>query len=104
MLFISHARLAQIGGPPKIGPLPIAPELVVEIVSDSETQRILGDNIADYAAIGVDECWVVRPETQTVQLLQPGQSGSQVVEVFDQTATSSVFPGLSVSVADVFRD
>ncbi len=103
-LFISHTRLALGGGIPQVGPLPIAPELVIEIISDSETQRILEDKIADYAAIGVDECWVIRPETQTIEFLQPGQSGSHVIEVFDQTAPSRVFLNLSVAVADVFRD
>ena len=48
LLFVSHARLAQGGGIPVKGLLGAAPELVVEIVSDSETQRILGDKIADY--------------------------------------------------------
>ena len=42
VLLISWARLAQGGGVPKVGPLPVARELVVEILSDSETQSILG--------------------------------------------------------------
>ena len=33
VLLISWARLAQGGDIPKVGPLPIAPELVVEIIS-----------------------------------------------------------------------
>ena len=36
-LFVSHARLAQGGGIPEIGPLEVAPELVVEIISTRDS-------------------------------------------------------------------
>ena len=106
LLLISHARLMAGGGPPKIGPLEIAPELVVEIISDSETQRILGDKIADYISIGVDECWVVRPEERTVEVLRLMPNGPQSVGVFGEMGTfvSVVFPALSVAALDIFAD
>jgi len=106
LLLISHARLMAGGGPPKIGPLEIAPELVVEIISDSETQRILGDKIADYISIGVDECWVVRPEERTVEVLRLMPNGPQSVGVFGEMETfvSVVFPALSVAALDIFAD
>ncbi len=105
VLFVSHTRMAQGGGVPKLGPLAVAPEIVVEVISNSETQRILGGKVADYASIGVEECWVVRPETRTVELLQPGRSGDLVVATFDETLTltSLAFPDLVVAVADVFQ-
>ncbi len=56
ILLISHDRLVQGGGPPKIGPLEIGPELVVEIVLGNETEQTLQEKIADYRAIKVDEC------------------------------------------------
>ncbi|MBV9850389.1 MAG: Uma2 family endonuclease [Armatimonadetes bacterium] len=104
VLLISLARLAQGGGILRRGPLPVAPELVVEIVSDSETQQMLHDKIKDYCAIGVDECWVVRPDARTVEVLRLTPVGSQSVAVCDdtQTAASRVFPALAVPVAEVF--
>ena len=104
LLFISNVRLAQAGGRPAKGPLEAAPELVVEIISDSETQRILGDKIADYVEIGVDECWVVRPDAGTVEVLAltPGGASSLAVYGQGEAVQSVVFTGLSVSVADVF--
>lgn len=104
VLFISFARLAQVGGRPAKGPLEAAPELVVEIISDSETQRILGDKLADYISIGVDECWVVRPDMGTVEVLTltPGGALSAALYGDGQTVQSVVFAGLAVSVADVF--
>ena len=79
-LFISHARLAEGGGIPEIGPLEIAPELVVEIISTSETQRRLNDKLTDYVAIGIDECWVVRPEERTVEVLALTPLGPQSIQ------------------------
>ena len=104
VLFVSFARLAQVGGIPEVGPLEVAPELVVEIILDSETQRILGDKIADYIAIGVDECWVVRPDARTVEVLALTPGGARSVRAYGegQVVVSGVFQGLAVAVADVF--
>jgi len=103
VLMISFARLAQVGGRPAKGPLEIGPELVVEIISDSETQRILGDKLADYSSIGVDECWVVRPDAATVEVLALTPDGANSVAVYgeDEVVQSVVFAGLIVAVADV---
>ncbi len=104
VLFISSRQLVQGGGIPAKGPLGAAPELVVEIISDSETQRIFEEKLADYCEIGVDECWVVRPETRTVKMLALTPGGARSVAVYDDTqaVASAVFTGLSVPVVDVF--
>lgn len=104
ILLISHTRLTQAGGRPRVGPLEAAPELVVEIISDSETQHILNDKLTDYISIGVDECWVVRPESRTIEILRLTPNGPQTVAIYDdtQTVTSVILPTLTVPVADVF--
>ena len=106
VLFISRARLALGGGIPVKGPFGAAPEIVVEIVSDSETERILGDKIADYVEIGVSECWVVRPGDGTVEVLTLTGGGASSAAVYRQgeQVKSVVFAGLMVSVADALAD
>ena len=103
VLFVSFARLARVGGIPEVRTLEVAPELVVEVISDSETRRILGDKIADYVFIGVDECWVVRPDERTVEVLTLTAEGARSVRVYGdgESVSSVVFPALSVPVADV---
>ena len=87
MLLITFVRLAQVGGRPAKGPLEAAPELVVEIISDSETQRILADKITDY----ISEVLALTPvEARTVATYGDGQAVASVV-----------FPGLAVTVAEV---
>ena len=104
VLFISFTRLAEVGGKPAKGPLQIAPELAIEIISDSETQRILEEKLADYRAIGVDECWVVRPDSQTVEVLAltPASAKSAGFYREGEALESVVFPDLSVPLADIF--
>ncbi len=102
VLFVSFARLAQVGGRPAKGPLAIAPELVVEVISDTETERILSDKLADYCEIGVDECWVVRPDAGTVEVLALAADGARRVAVYGdgESVVSVALPGLTAAVAE----
>ena len=104
LLLISHDRLMQGGGPPKIGPLEIGPELVVEIVMDDEAEHVLRDKIVDYLRIKVNECWVVRPTSGTVEvlLLTPSRARSFAIYGNREIFSSPIFPGLGVPVAEVF--
>jgi len=50
--------------------LDIAPELVVEIVSPSESTRKVSDKLVNYRWIGVQECWLVRSAEETIEVIQ----------------------------------
>ena len=39
--------------------LEIAPDLVIEILSPSDTKKVLSGKITDYRRIGIKECWLV---------------------------------------------
>src|SRR5262249_48769079 len=60
VLYITNMQLAQGGGIPDKGPLEVAPELIVEVLSESETPGELEAKLADYVSIGVQEAWIVR--------------------------------------------
>ena len=104
VLFISRGRLESAGGPPSKGPLSVGPELVVEIVSDSERVQALTGKLTDYTAIGVDEAWVVRPATRAVEVLRLAPNGPEIVATYAETEQlrSVVFPDLSLAVTDFF--
>lgn len=105
VLFVTHATLARGGGIPDNGPLTVGPEVVVEVISSSDRAGVLGDKLADYASIGVQEAWVVRPDTNTVEVIHPAPGGPVTVATYgrDDTLTSVVLPTLSAPVADLFR-
>src|SRR5262249_27309366 len=70
VLFISKAQLAKCADPADPSALEAAPELVVEILSPSETRKVREDKIRDYCAIGVKECWLVLMGAKTVEVLR----------------------------------
>lgn len=105
LLFVSREQIERGGGIPESGPLEVAPELVVEILSESETERILADKLADYAAIGVQEGWLIRPRPRTVTVVRLSPGGPVVAADYGEIETlqSLTFPDLSVPVAEFFR-
>jgi Uma2 family endonuclease len=86
-------------------PLERAPELVVEILSPSESRPRIEDKIGEYAQVGVLECWIVSPEAATVEVLKLATGGTERVGLFGpgQSFSSVTFSELSVDVASVFE-
>jgi Uma2 family endonuclease len=105
VLFISHQAMARGGGIPAKGPLEVGPELVVEIISDSEREQIFAAKVADYIAIGVNECWRVSLEPPSVSVLHLTSDGPVTIATYDQTQSLSsiTFPDLTMAVADIFK-
>ena len=104
VMFVSDGRLGDrpLSAPP---PMDAVPELVVEVISDSDRQRVLTAKLADFYAIGVDECWIVRPEDRTVAVLRAGMNDWEQAAIYGEaeTVASLVLSGLSVAVADIFN-
>ena len=86
-------------------PLTTPPELVVEILSPSETRRSVDTKIADFQAIGVLECWIVTIAPDTVEVLALTDTGYQPAAFYTpgQDLRSLVFPNLVLPVAAIFE-
>ena len=106
LLFISSARLAQNPPPDDPAPLSPAPELVVEILSPSDTRRVQTAKIADYISVGVHECWLVSMEAETVEVLSLTSGQAETIAVYGrgQTVASTAFLGLTVAVDTIFAE
>ncbi len=105
VLFISHARLSgrSLDDPAPLSP---APELVVEILSPSDTRRVQQEKIADYCAVGVLECWLISIADATVEVLRLSPEGAETLSVYKigQTVASVTFSELNVPVDDIFAE
>jgi Uma2 family endonuclease len=103
VLFITHERFGSrsFSDP---SPLEPAPELVIEILSSSETRRIRDAKLADYCAVDVRECWVVDLGSQTIDVLRLTQGGAERAATYGmgETLQSPTFPDLQIEVAGVF--
>jgi Uma2 family endonuclease len=106
VFFITNERLEEAGGVPVDGPLPIGPELIIEVLSPSETPRTLRAKLEDFASVGVREAWLVGPESETVQVfrLTPERIEIAAVYIYGQTLTSEAIPDLAIALADIFDE
>lgn len=105
VLYISFERITQLGleDMETLPFLDIAPNLVVEIVSSSESQQNVLDKLADYQRMGVEECWLVRSREGTIEVVQFISDSSRTVERFRDGARvqSHVLPGWQPVVNDL---
>ncbi len=55
------------------GVLEIAPDLIIEIISESNTSWELTDKVKDYLSIGVRRVVLVDPQTETISIYEKGK-------------------------------
>ena len=74
-----------------------APQLIVEVRSPAK--------LADYAALGVPEAWVLSPEARTVEVLylEDGQYRRQTL-LAEGILKPRHFPGVQVDIARIWPD
>ena len=80
------------------------PDLVVEVLSPSNTRRQVEEKLADYRSIGVLECWLADFPARTVTVLRLGADAAVSVAVYGMgdTLRSEALPGFALAVADIF--
>jgi Uma2 family endonuclease len=101
IVFISNERNSVIKDEGVEG----APDFVVEIFSPRTAKYDRGAKRDIYGRTGVEELWIVDPELKTVQVFRFAESADAPVATYTakQKFTTPVFPGLTISVADVFK-
>lgn len=103
VMYLKPERLKALHGQPQ------GADLVMEVVSEGQENRDrdLVTKRAEYAAAGIQEYWIVDPETQTVTVLMLDAISSGVYRehgVFPRRAiaTSKLLPGFTVDVNEMF--
>ena len=81
------------------------PDLVVEVLSPSNTRREIEDKLHDYVQIGVLECWLVSPEGETIEVLtlSTEEIATEAIFGIDGTLRSVVLSGFSLPIRELFR-
>jgi len=100
LLFVSNERASILGDQ-----VEGAPDLVVEILSPSNTRSDLEAKLSDYATLGVSECWLVSPEARSVEILGLTE-GSWVrlgISGLGEHVQSRVLPELDLAVVQLFE-
>jgi Uma2 family endonuclease len=82
-----------------------APQLVVEVLSPSNTRREREQKLADYASIGVPEVWVFSPEARTVEVLHLENSTYRRIGIFAEGTLKPLhFPNVQIDIARIWPD
>ncbi|GHU88506.1 hypothetical protein FACS189476_05730 [Spirochaetia bacterium] len=82
-----------------------APDLVIEIVSPSNTVQEIVKKFNYYLDAGVREYWVVNPDDKTVQVhvLKEGHFVSTIYKN-DNTIPVSILPGLGIDLKSIWEE
>lgn len=103
LLFVSTARAAIVTEDNIQG----APDLIVEILSESSRKKDEVTKRKLYERFGVLEYWVVDPELEFVKIFKLAQQKyGRAVELSKESAdvlTTELLPGFQLSVSEVFE-
>ena len=106
VLFIHKDKLSGTGfdAIEELQILEIAPDLVVEVLSSSDTEKVLSGKLWDHQRIGVKECWLVSREARSVEVLQLTKEQFQSLGHFGlgEAIQSEVLPDFRLTVNVIF--
>jgi Uma2 family endonuclease len=84
---------------PKV--IPVAPDLAIEVLSESNTRREMARKLAEYFAAGTRLVWYIDPPTRTAQVFTAVDQCTTIGES-DVLDGRDVLPGLSIRLSEVF--
>ena len=79
----------------------VVPDLVVEIVSPSDSRRWARDRAQMWLDHGAPLVWIVHPDTRTIDVYHPGAAAATLHEN-DSLDGREVLPGFTCSVRTIF--
>ncbi|MEW6369214.1 MAG: Uma2 family endonuclease [Acidobacteriota bacterium] len=100
VLLMSDVRHSELTTP---GFLTVAPELVVEVLSPDDRWGDVMRKVKEYLDAGVTVVWIADPDSRSVFAYR-SLTDSKVFHTGDIVTDEDLLPGLSLPVADVFRD
>jgi len=99
--FVSMARLP--GGRMPKQPIPqLAPDLAVEVLSESNTRAEMTNKLQEYFTAGTRLVWYVDPKTRTIDVYTSPENPTRLV-VGDVLTGGEVLPAFQIAVADLFN-
>ena len=97
--FLSRERI--LTHQPQENFLQIAPDLVVEVMSPSDTAHQVQAKVEDWLSAGVRLVWVVYPNTRSV-VVYNSQREAKVLTAQETLQGDPVLPGFSCKVSELF--
>jgi Uma2 family endonuclease len=99
--FVSYAKFPKDAEIPK-GPLPVPPDLVIEVRSPSDRISEMTDKALEYIKAGVTVAIILDPETESLALFREDEFPIRMHNS-DELTLPEVLPGFSVEVRKFFE-
>ncbi|SRR5258708_10101463 len=98
--FVSEARLSN----PNLDEfIPLGPDLVIEIISPSDTAREINKKIRQYFDAGSRLIWIVYPDDLEVYVYSGSRTNVKVINIEGVLDGEDVLPGFTLSMRDIFK-
>jgi Uma2 family endonuclease len=81
--------------------IPIIPDIAVEVLSPSETTRMIVRKLEQYFTAGVKEVWLIDPDARTVEIWTSPHPPERELADGD-TLISALLPGFSLTLEALF--
>ena len=101
--FFARSRLPN-GLLPREAVPTLAPDLAVEVLSESNTPAEIAQKLVEYFASGTRLAWIVDPDARTVAVHHGPGEPTRVLAAADTLDGEDVLPGFALAVADLFRN
>lgn len=100
--FLSMEKFPR-GRFPRYKAPPLAPDLAVEVLSESNTKKEMAEKLRDYFASGSRLVWYVDPERREFTVFT-SPTDSRVIAEQGTVDGGQVLPGFTLSVAELFAE
>jgi len=100
VIFLSREKFPQ--GIPEDGFLETAPDLVVEVMSPSDTWQEVREKIGEYFSVSATWVWIVEPDNRAILVYHTPTSFTEYVEG-DVLKGEGTLEGFEVRIADIFE-
>jgi len=100
VLYVSNERARIVTTPNVKG----APDLVIEVLSDSTRRKDEIKKRKLYESSGVIEYWIVDPEIDGVRIYHGGARVAELSLENDDAITTPLLPGFEIPLSQVFQD
>jgi Uma2 family endonuclease len=106
LFYLSRESIGNLDALMEQPRLEIAPDLVIEVLSPSDTYTAWRDKLHDYHTLGVPEVWAVDIERQEIEVLvrEPRGYSSHGWFTGDEPILSKVLPELRLTPKSLFED
>ena len=85
--------------------LEIPPDIVVEVLSPSNTPSYVEAKLDDYRELGVQECWLLSARHQSIEVVDLAAVPAPVRTLYSisERLQSRALPGFAVPIQEIFR-